>query len=37
MIKFKTVALSVGTILGYMVIASGVAMTIFILQAVFSK
>lgn len=35
--KLKTVGLTIGIVLGYITIAAGFAMTIFILQAVFSK
>lgn len=35
--KLKTITLSIGTIFGYMIIAVGFGMTLFILQAVMSK
>lgn len=37
MSKFKTVAISIGMIFGYISIASGIMMTIFILDAVLTK
>lgn len=36
MVKFKTVGLAIGSIFGYVSIATGVIMTICILEAVFT-
>lgn len=36
MVKFKTIAITIGSIFGYVSIAVGIIMTFFILEAVFT-